>query len=292
MQTIAFVGLGTMGGPMARNLVRAGYTVRAYDTNPEAVAALVRDGAVAAATPADAARNADFAITMVPDSPQVDDALLGPNGIASTLPQTAIYIDMSTIAPSATDRFIAELKKRNIEMVDAPVGRSAQHAVDGKLLIMVGATPKALERTRPILERMGDTIVHCGPPGMGARMKVVNNFMSVTINVTTAEALTLAERSGLDPEIARNVMMGTVAGMGHMGTTYPAKVLRGDHTPGFAIDLAYKDLRLALDLAREVNVDVPTAAAARPVYERAREDGRGREDWSALYAFVRGEKAG
>jgi|SRR5579872_3673537 len=290
MEKIAFVGLGTMGGPMARNLVRAGYTVRVYDTNPEAVAKLVKEGAVAAATPADAARDADVAITMVPDSPQVEDALLAANGIASTLPQSAVYIDMSTIAPSATDRFIAALEKRGIDMVDAPVGRSPQHAADGKLLIMVGATPAVLERVRPILERMGDTIIHCGPPGMGARMKVVNNFMSVTLNVTTAEALTLAERSGLNPDIALSVMRGTTAGQGHMSTTYPAKVLRGDHTPGFAIDLAYKDLGLALDLAREVGLDVPTAVAARPVYDAARKDGHGREDWTALYTYLRNGK--
>jgi len=292
MLKIAFVGLGTMGGPMARNLVRAGYAVRAYDTNADAVARLVADGAVRAATPAEAAHDADIAITMVPDSPHVEDALLGPNGIASTLTRSAIYIDMSTIAPSATDRFIVEMKKRGTDMVDAPVGRSPQHAADGKLLIMVGATPQGLERVRPVLERMGDTIVHCGPPGMGSRMKVVNNFMSVTLNVTTAEALTLAERSGLDPEIARAVMLGTTAGQGHMSTTYPAKVLRGDDTPGFMIDLAYKDLGLALDLAREVGVEVPTAAAARPVYDAARKDGRGRKDWTALYTYLRNGKKG
>jgi 4-hydroxybutyrate dehydrogenase/sulfolactaldehyde 3-reductase len=199
---------------------------------------------------------------------------------------------MSTIAPSATDRFIAALQQRGIEMVDAPVGRSPQHAADGKLLIMVGATPNALERVRPILERMGDTIIHCGAPGMGSRMKIVNNFMSVTLNVTTAEALILAERSGLSPEIARSVMLGTTAGQGHMATTYPAKVLRGDTSPGFAIDLAYKDLLLALDLAREVGLDVPTADAARPVYEAVRKDGLGREDWTALYTYLRNDKKG
>jgi len=292
MQSVAFVGLGTMGGPMARNLVRAGYAVRAYDPNPDAVAKIVKEGAVAAASPAEAARDADVAITMVPDSPQVEDALLGPSGIARTLPQSAVYIDMSTIAPSATDRFIAALHQRGIEMVDAPVGRSPQHAADGKLLIMVGATPNALERVRPILERMGDTIIHCGAPGMGSRMKIVNNFMSVTLNVTTAEALILAERSGLSPEIARSVMLGTTAGQGHMATTYPAKVLRGDTSPGFAIDLAYKDLLLALDLAREVGLDVPTADAARPVYEAVRKDGLGREDWTALYTYLRNDKKG
>lgn len=289
IQTVAFVGLGTMGAPMARNLLRAGYKVRAYDVNDGAKAALVRDGAISAESPADAARGAECAITMVPDSPQVEEALFGPVGIASTLGKDAIFIDMSTIAPSATDRFSTRLRERGIEMVDAPVGRSPQHAVEGKLLIMVGATPDGLARVQPVLERLGDTIVHCGPPGMGSRMKIVNNFMSVTLNVTTAEALLLAERSGLDPELARTVMLGTVAGQGHMATTYPAKVLRGDRTPGFAIDLAYKDLGLALDLASELGVDVPTARAARPVYERARSEGHGREDWSALYAFARNQ---
>jgi 4-hydroxybutyrate dehydrogenase/sulfolactaldehyde 3-reductase len=292
IRTVAFVGLGTMGAPMARNLLKAGYTVRAFDVNPDAKAALVRDGALAAASPGDAARGADCAITMVPDSPQVEEALFGRDGIADALERGAVYVDMSTIAPSATDRFIAKLRERGIDMVDAPVGRSPQHAAEGKLLVMVGATPEAFARVKPVLERFGDTIVHCGAPGMGSRMKIVNNFMSVTLNVTTAEALTLAERSGLDPELARRVMLGTVAGQGHMATTYPAKVLRGDRTPGFAIDLAYKDLGLALDLAHRLGVEVPTGEAARPVYERARREGHGREDWSALYAFVREKAAG
>jgi 4-hydroxybutyrate dehydrogenase/sulfolactaldehyde 3-reductase len=291
IKTVAFVGLGTMGAPMARNLIKAGFTVRAYDVDAAAKSALVRDGAVGTDSPAEAARGADCAITMVPDSPQVEEALLGASGIVKGLDGDAVYIDMSTIAPTATDRFIAEMNRRRIAMVDAPVGRSPQHAIEGKLLVMVGATLEALAVVRPVLERFGDTIVHCGGPGMGSRMKVVNNFMSVTLNVTTAEALTLAQRSGLDPELARSVMLGTTAGQGHMATTYPAKVLRGDHTPGFAIDLAYKDLGLALDLAHELGVDVPTGEAARPVYDRARREGHGREDWSALYTFVRDSAA-
>src|SRR5438034_7383924 len=130
-----------------------------------------------------------------------------------------------------------------------------------------------LKRARPALEQLGDTIVHCGPVGSGARMKIVNNFMSVTINVTTAEALTLAEASGLDPELARKVMLGTVAGQGHMETTYPAKVLNDDLTPGFMVDLAHKDLGLAVELASQLGVEVPTALAAKAAYELAREQG-------------------
>jgi 4-hydroxybutyrate dehydrogenase/sulfolactaldehyde 3-reductase len=156
---------------------------------------------------------------------------------------------------------------------------------------MVGGPAEAVERARPVLERMGDTIVHCGPVGSGSRMKIVNNFMSITLNVTTAEALTLAEASGLDPELARKVMLGTVAGTGHMGTTYPAKVLKGDLAPGFMIDLALKDLGLALELGGTLGLPLETGRAARTAYEAAREAGHGRHDWTALYAHARAKMA-
>jgi 4-hydroxybutyrate dehydrogenase/sulfolactaldehyde 3-reductase len=172
-------------------------------------------------------------------------------------------------------------------MVDAPVGRSSQHAVEGKLLIMAGGAQADVDRARPVLERLGDTIVHCGPVGSGARMKLVNNMMSITLNVTAAEALMLAQASGLDPELARKVMLGTPAGQGHMATTYPAKVLRNDLTPGFMVDLAHKDLGLALDLASQLRLPVPTATAARQAYEQARNAGHGRHDWTSVYAVLR-----
>ena len=153
-----------------------------------------------------------------------------------------------------------------MRMIDAPVGRQQQHAVEGKLLIMVGGETADLERARPVLERMGDTIIHCGPVGAGSRMKIVNNFMSITLNATTAEALTLAEASGLDVELARRVMLGTVAGTGHMGTTYPAKVLKADLTPGFMVDLALKDLRLALELGESLQLPLSTGQTAEKAY--------------------------
>lgn len=284
IRSIAFVGLGVMGAPMARNLLRAGFTLRGYDIDAKAVTSFVAEGGVAATSPSDAARGVDCAITMLPNSPHVEEALFGPLGIAEALSPDAIYLDMSTIAPAATDRIGAKMRARGFEMVDAPVGRSSQHAVEGKLLVMVGANDAALARVRPVLERLGDTIVHCGPPGSGSRMKIVNNFMSITTNATTAEALTLAKASGLDPELARSVMLGTVAGQGHMATTYPAKVLKGDCSPGFPIDHAYKDLGLALELGRELGLSLATGAAALPAYEHARADGRGRQDWTAIYA--------
>jgi 4-hydroxybutyrate dehydrogenase / sulfolactaldehyde 3-reductase len=287
MQQLAFIGLGTMGAPMARNLLKGGFALRVFDINPKASEGVVAAGAQAAASPAEAARGADAVITMLPNGQDVETALFGPAGALESMQPGSLLIEMSTIAPSVTDRIADRLKGRRIAMLDAPVGRSSQHAVEGKLLIMVGGDQADLQRGRPILEKLGDTIVHCGKTGSGARMKVVNNFMSVTINVTTAEALLLAEASGLDPELARKVMLGTVAGQGHMATTYPAKVLRNDLSPGFMVDLAHKDLGLALELASELKTDTPTATAARPIYELARTEGHGRHDWTAIYAMLR-----
>jgi 4-hydroxybutyrate dehydrogenase/sulfolactaldehyde 3-reductase len=289
--TIAFIGLGTMGRPMALNLLRGGFALRAFDIVPDAVDSLAAAGATAAASPADAAVGADIVITMLPNSSHVEEAVFGPAGIAEGIASDALYIDMSTIAPATTDSVAQQLGQRGIRMVDAPVGRQQQHAVEGKLLIMVGGDAVDVGRARPALERMGDTIIHCGPVGSGSRMKIVNNFMSITLNATTAEALTLAEGSGLDIELARKVMLGTVAGTGHMGTTYPAKVLKGDLTPGFMIDLALKDLRLALELGQSLGLPLETGQTAEAAYDAAARAGHGRHDWTALYAHVREQSA-
>lgn len=288
-RTVAFIGLGTMGRPMALNILRRGFSVRAFDILPAAIEALAAAGATPAGSPADAARRANIVITMLPNSSHVEEAVFGPAGVAEGIGQGALYLDMSTIAPATTDAIARRLAGRGVAMVDAPVGRQQQHAVEGKLLIMVGGAEDEVARARPILDCMGDTIIHCGPVGSGARMKLVNNFMSITLNATTAEALALAEASGLEVELARKVMLGTVAGTGHMGTTYPAKVLKGDLSPGFMIDLALKDLRLALDLGQAVGLGLETGRTAEKAYVEATQAGHGRHDWTALYAHVRDE---
>jgi 4-hydroxybutyrate dehydrogenase/sulfolactaldehyde 3-reductase len=292
LRKIGFVGVGTMGAPMASNLLKGGFELRAFDVDPAALARIVGEGATAAGSPAEAARGAECVIIMLPNGEHVEAALLGESGIADAMGPGDLYIDMSTIAPAVTDRLARLMSGRGIEMVDAPVGRQVQHAIEGKLLIMAGGSEAAVAGVMPIFEKLGDTIVHCGPAGSGSRMKVVNNFMSITLNVTTAEALTLAEASGLDVELARRVMLGTVAGQGHMATTYPAKVLKGDLGPGFMIDLAQKDLGLALDLAADLGVPVATGRAAREAYSRAQAQGRGRQDWTAIYAMARTEPRG
>lgn len=288
---IGFIGTGTMGAPMARNVARGGHDVAAFDIDAGAVRALADAGIAAAASAREAAAGKDVVISMLPNSQHVEDLVFGPDGIAGVLAPDGVYVDMSTIAPTTTQSIAARLRARGLAMVDAPVGRQQQHAVEGKLLIMVGGEEADVARVRPVLELMGDTIVHCGPCGAGGAMKIVNNFMSITINLAAAEALVLAEKAGLDPELARTVMLGTVAGQGHFGTTYPAKVLRGDLEPGFMIDLAHKDLGLAIDYARELGAPLDSGETARLRYDDARKAGRGRQDWSALYDFLR-QRAG
>ncbi len=272
---------------MARNLLRSGFKVRIYDVNPDVVGLVSKDGGLAVRSAADAALGANIVITMLPNGEHVESALFGQNGVIEVATPGTLVIDMSTILPIVTDEIAVRLAKIGLRFVDAPVGRSSQHAVDGKLLIMVGGSDADVASARPILEKLGDTIVHCGTVGTGSRMKIVNNFMSITLNATTAEALTLAEASGVDPELARQVMLGTVAGQGHMGTTYPAKVLKSDLSPGFMIDLAAKDLGLALSLAKRLGLDLDTGVAAQSVYRSAQEHGLGRQDWTAIYEAKR-----
>jgi 4-hydroxybutyrate dehydrogenase/sulfolactaldehyde 3-reductase len=287
MSKVGFIGVGTMGAPMARNIARGGHKVKAFDLDAAALARLADAGIKAAASTGEAARDVDVLITMLPNSSYVEKAAFGEGGFASALASDTLYIDMSTIAPAMTDAIAAKMAEIGIAMVDAPVGRQQSHAVAGKLLIMAGGAPEHVERARPILSLMGDTIIHCGRTGMGSRMKIVNNFMSIALNSLAAEALVLAERSGLDPNLAREVMLGTVAGQGHFGTTYPAKVLKGDLSPGFMIDLAMKDLGLALELAASLDAPVPTGTAAGAGYAQAQAAGRGRQDWTAVYAETR-----
>lgn len=288
IQSIGFVGVGTMGAPMARNLVKAGFSVTVYDVDSGAVEVLVEAGASSADTPAEAARERDAVITMLPRGDIVEQAVFGPDGIAYALTESSLYIDMSTILPAETENIARRLADAGNAMIDAPVGRSSQHAVEGKLLIMVGGEKAHVDTAQSVLDKLGDTIVHCGPVGAGGRMKIVNNYMSIALNVLTAESLTMAERAGLDPEQARQVMLGTVAGQGHMGTTYPAKVLKGDLQPGFMLDLAHKDMGLALSMAAELDTPAYVGAVAHQAYGQARRAGRGRQDWTALYELLRG----
>ena len=287
MSIIAFLGLGQMGSPMASNLLRKGHSLRVFDLNPQAVNALVEKGAIAATTPANATLDAEFIITMLPNGDIVRDVLFGEAGVCETLSASALVIDMSTIHPLQTDALISEMAEKGHAMMDAPVGRTSDNAKDGTLLILAGGSPEQVERARPILMCMGSELVDAGGPGMGIRVKLINNYMSIALNALSAEAAVLCESLGLDLNVAIKVMSGTAAGKGHFTTTWPGKVLKGDLSPAFMVDLALKDLRIAVDVARQTGAPLGMGKAPEPYYQSASHDGRGRQDWSALLSQVR-----
>ena len=283
MSTVAFIGLGIMGEPMARNLLKGGHIVRAFDVRTSAMEAISSKGAVLATSPANAAVDAEFIFTMLPSGKEVNQAVFGENGFAQSMTENSLFIDTSTILPADTDEISAKLAAKGLKMMDAPVGRLAQNAIEGTLLFMVGGLESDLENVRPLLNLLGDEIVHCGAVGMGARMKIVNNYQSTALNILTAETLTLAKASGLDVNLAVEVMRETTAGRGHMNATYPNQVLSGNIEPGFMIDLAHKDLGLALETTAALRVPAFLGAAARQAYSIAQSNGQGRKDWTSVY---------
>ncbi len=283
MSTVAFIGLGIMGEPMARNLLKGGHIVRAFDVRTSAMEAISSKGAVLATSPANAAVDAEFIFTMLPSGKEVNQAVFGENGFAQSMTENSLFIDTSTILPADTDEISAKLAAKGLKMVDAPVGRLAQNAIEGTLLFMVGGLESDLENVRPLLNLLGDEIVHCGAVGMGARMKIVNNYQSTALNILTAETLTLAKASGLDVNLAVEVMRETTAGRGHMNATYPNQVLSGNIEPGFMIDLAHKDLGLALETTAALRAPAFLGAAARQAYSIAQSNGHGRKDWTSVY---------
>lgn len=287
MAQIAFIGLGQMGAPMASNLIKQGHRLNVFDISPAAVSALVAQGAKAAASPAQAVQDAEFVITMLPNGELVHEVLFGAEGVCCTLSPAALVMDMSTIHPLQTDRLIAQMQARGFSLMDAPVGRTSDHAQAGTLLILAGGTAEQVERATPVLMAMGSELINAGGPGMGIRVKLINNYMSIALNALSAEAAILCEALGLSFDVALQVMSGTPAGKGHFTTTWPNKVLKGDLSPAFMIDLAHKDLGIALDVANQLHVAMPMGAASREVYSQARASGRGRQDWSAILEQVR-----
>lgn len=287
MSRIGFVGVGVMGMPMALNLIKAGHRVRAFDISPDAMEAVRQHGAEQAQSPKHAAEGADFVITMLPTGQHVAEAVFGSQGVAEALAGNALLIDMSTGLPSQFDALVKRLQTQDRQAIDAPVGRTSKEAEQGTLLIMVGGDTESVDLARPVLDCLGDTVIHCGPAGAGIRTKLVNNYLSIVSNVVVAEALAIAEGAGLDRDTVIRVLMGTTAGQGHLGTTYPVKVLADDLEPGFMVDLALKDLGLALRMTAEHDSPDMMGSAALPVYETAHHQGLGRLDWTVIYEMVR-----
>jgi 3-hydroxyisobutyrate dehydrogenase-like beta-hydroxyacid dehydrogenase len=269
MRTVGFIGVGTIGLPMARNIVKGGFALTAHDLDPARVALAVEAGARGAASIAEAVADADMVITMVPDAPDVERSALGPGGVLEHIGTAAVYVDMSTIDPATTRKVGKAFADRGIAMIDSPVTRSVAQAITGNLALLVGGDPAVLGRVRPVLDCVADTITHCGPLGNGSAMKLVNNFMGAGIVALVAEAMCMGIRAGLTLEtmIEASGKTGTRNGMLH--GFLPQTAFRGDFRPGFFTRLSHKDVRLALAMAAAGGVDTPVGRAVHAQLDAA-----------------------
>ena len=279
---IGFIGLGTMGAPMAANLLRAGFGVSVYNRTPERCAPLVEWGATACHTLVELGSMSDVVITMVSDTPDVEAILFQPGGIASSLAAGAVVIDMSTIAPSAAIRFSKRLSDRSISMLDAPVSGGETGARAGALSIMVGGDRDVFERCQTILTALGANIVYAGSAGRGQMTKMVNQIATSLNLLAAVEVVRVARATGLDLQDTLQVIGGG-AGASWMLTHLGPKIASGDFAPGFSIRLQYKDLKLALAFAGELALETPGLAMTASLFHDAVEHGLGELGNQGLY---------
>jgi 2-hydroxy-3-oxopropionate reductase len=284
-QSLGLIGLGIMGRPMARNLLRAGYHLVVHDVDRSAVDGLVDEGAVAGTSPRHVAGATDVLITMLPDSPQVREVYLGPDGAFEALRPGWLAIDMSSIAPSTARELAARAAAGGAEMLDAPVSGGDKGAIAGTLSIMVGGAEAAFERALPILSAMGKTIVYVGPAGAGQVVKVCNQVVVAVVIEAVAEALVLGAKAGVDPGRIADVLQGGLAATKVLEMRRE-NMLSGRFDPGFRIRLHQKDLKNALELAAETNVALPAAALVEQLMRAMAAKGRADYDHSGLVTLV------
>lgn len=284
MKKIGFVGLGIMGKPMAKNLLKAGYDLTVFDINQEAVNEVVAAGGVAAKTAKDVAAQSEAVITMLPNSPHVKTAVLGENGVLEGAKPGLILIDMSSIAPLAAQEVAAAVAKKGVEMLDAPVSGGEPKAIDGSLSIMVGGKQDIFDRCVELLSKMGKSVVRCGDIGAGNTTKLANQII-VALNIAAlSEALVLATKAGVDPELVFNAIRGGLAGSTVMEAKAPM-ILAGNFKPGFKIDLHIKDLANAIETGHEVGVPLPLTSSVMEILQALKVDGKGQNDHSGIAMY-------
>ena len=286
-EPIAFIGLGAMGGPMALNIIKKGTNLSVYDIEKEKMQPHIKSGAVQGNNIKDTVKDAEIVVTMLPSTENVKSVITDPDGVLSYIKPGSIILDMSTIAPTGTDEIYEICKQKDIDFIDAPVGRLVSHAISGDSLFMVGCdNEEAFKKIEPLLNAMGTTIIRCGKVGSGIRAKVVNNFQILSIAQITAEALTLAQKIGLDLNTFKEVNPGTTANNGQFHINFLSKVLKNDIEPGFTIDLAHKDMGLAIETANSFRVGLPVGSSVQAVYGQARSGKFAKKDFSALLDYA------
>jgi 2-hydroxy-3-oxopropionate reductase len=285
VSTIAFIGLGIMGLPMAAHLVDAGHHVVGYNRSPDRTRQLVERGGVAAESAADAARDADIVAVMVPDSPQVQDVLVGGGAVFDAVRPGTLIIDFSSIRPDVTVELAAEAAKRGLRLIDAPVSGGEAGAVAATLSIMVGGESADFDAAQPVLQTVGRTVIHVGPHGAGQTVKAANQLIVAGTIQLLAEALVLVEAYGVDADAALTVLGGGLAGSAVLNQKREHMLSRS-FQPGFRIDLHHKDLGIVTAAAREAGVVVPLGAVVTQLMASARANGDGDLDHSALLRGV------
>ncbi|MCG7364191.1 NAD(P)-dependent oxidoreductase [Roseomonas sp. ACRSG] len=282
MARIGFIGLGTMGRGMAANLLAAGHALHVYDVRREAMEEFSARGATAAGSVAEAARDAEAVVLMLPDTPQVEEVVLGPGGLMENPPAGRLVIDMSTISAATSRSMAARLEAVGTAMLDAPVSGGPQGAESGSLSIMAGGTEAGFAAAQPILAALGTTVRHVGPPGAGQTVKACNQLICALNLQAICEALALGRAAGLDLELLREVLLGGAASSWMLQNLGPKMIAR-DAGAGFRIDLKLKDLRLAGELGFQHGLPLPGLALATSLYLEARAHGEGANGNQALF---------
>jgi 2-hydroxy-3-oxopropionate reductase len=285
VNTVGFIGLGIMGGPMAANLVRAGFSVVGHDVTPAGVERLREAGGKVGGGIAETVADADVVITMLPDSPQVEEVVLAPGGVLEHAKPGVLYIDMSTIRPETSRRVAEAGAALGIRVLDAPVSGGEKGAVDGTLSIMAGGEADAFTAARQVLEVLGTTVVHVGPAGAGQTVKAANQLVVGGIYALVAEAIVLLEASGVDPGRGLDVLAGGLAGSRILDLKRTTMIKR-EFRPGFRIDLHHKDMGIALAAAREAGVALPVTGVIAQLIAAAKAQGHGSLDHSALLKVI------
>jgi len=282
---IGFIGLGIMGKPMSRNLMKAGHRLVVFDIVAESVDAIVAEGAARGASAADVASSSDIVITMLPDGPEVDQAVLGPGGVLEGARPGTLVIDMSSISPLVAQKAGAACAAKGVDFLDAPVSGAEPGAIAGTLAIMVGGKPEVFDRAVPVLKAMGATVTLTGPVGAGNVTKLANQIMVACNIAAMGEALVLAAKAGLDPEVVFNAVKGGLAGSNVLNAKAPMVIAR-NFKPGFRIRLHQKDLRNALLAAESMKVGLPITSLVQQMLIALINDGKGDFDHSGIVTFL------
>src|SRR6266581_4876955 len=289
---IGFIGIGVMGRPMALNLLKAEHHVTIYARHPDKpeVQEVLNAGAKLAPSPRAVAMASDIVITMLPNSPEVEEIVTGPHGILEGARKGLIIIDMSTIAPAVSRKLAQTASIHGVHFLDAPVSGGSQGAVNGTLTIMVGGEREIFEQVRPVLEAMGkkENIFHVGPNGAGEVVKIVNNILCGAIAAAIAESFVLGVKAGADVDTMARIIGVSSGASWQLANQFPLRAFNGSFQPGFMTDLLHKDLGLALDLAAENQTPMAMTALTRQLYEMARAAGYGHNDYTSVLKVLEG----